>query len=85
MPEPKARSERLHPEVRALLDMIDAQGGPPLETQDPVEARKLRGEGMKMLAGEPEVLGRVEDLSIPGPGGDIPVRGLWAPPHNCYT
>jgi len=81
MPEPKARSERLHPEVRALLDMIDAQGGPPLETQDPVEARKLRGEGMKMLAGEPEVLGRVEDLSIPGPGGDIPVR-LYASEHG---
>lgn len=74
MPEPVTRSERLHPEVRALLAMIDAQGAPPLETQDPLEARASRTEPMKMLGGEPEVLGRVEDLSIPGPGGDVPVR-----------
>ena len=33
------RSERLHPEVRAPLAMMDAQGAPPLESQDPVEAR----------------------------------------------
>src|SRR5580704_7404859 len=74
MPEPIIRSERLHPEVRTLLAMIDAQGAPPLETQDPVEARASRTEPMKMLGGEPEALGRVEDLSIPGPGGDLPVR-----------
>jgi len=74
MPETITRSERLHPEVRALLEMMDAQGVPPLETQDPVEARLARGEGMKMLGGEPIVLGRVEDLSIPGPAGDVPVR-----------
>lgn len=47
------RSERLHPEVRALLAMMDAQGAPPLESQDPVEARISRMEPMKMLGGEP--------------------------------
>jgi acetyl esterase len=74
MPEPVTRSERLHPEVRALLEMMDAQGAPPLESQDPIEARTSRAEPMKMLGGEPEVLGRVENLSIPGPDGDLPVR-----------
>jgi acetyl esterase len=74
MPEPITRSERLHPEARALLEMMDAQGAPPLESQDPVEVRKSRAEPMKMLGGEPEQLGRVEDLSIPGPGGDVPLR-----------
>ncbi len=74
MPEPTTRSERLHPEARALLEMMDAQGAPPLETQDPVEARAVRLEPMKMLGGEPVALGRVEDLSIPGPHGDIPLR-----------
>jgi acetyl esterase len=74
MPELITRSERLHPEVRALLEMLDAQGGPPLESQDPVEARNARLEPMKLLGGEPVPLARVEDMSIPGPGGDIPVR-----------
>src|SRR5271156_5315322 len=74
MPELIARSERLHPEVRALLEMMDAQGAPPLETQDPVEARSARLDGMKLLGGQPDELGRVENLSAPGPGGDIPLR-----------
>ena len=74
MPETITRSERLHPEVRALLEMMDAQGAPPLESQDPAEARGARVEGMKLMGGEPNALERVEDLSVPGPGGDIPVR-----------
>ncbi len=68
------RSERLDPEVRALLAMMDEQGAPPLESQDPIEARNSRMEPMKLLGGEPEALGYVEDLSIAGPGGDVPVR-----------
>jgi acetyl esterase len=81
MAEPITRSERLHPEVRALLEMMDAQGAPPLETQDPVEARNTRLEPMKMLGGEPDALGRVEELSIPGPGGDVPAR-LYSSEHG---
>jgi acetyl esterase len=61
--------------------MMDAQGAPPLESQDPVEARGARVEGMKMLGGEPDALGRVEDLTIPGPGGDLPLR-IYAIEHG---
>jgi acetyl esterase len=81
MPEVITRSERLHPEVRALLETMDAQGAPPLETQDPVEARSARLEPMKLLGGEPDALGRVEDLFAPGPGGKIPLR-LYASAHG---
>jgi acetyl esterase len=81
MPEAITRSERLHPEVRALLEMMDAQGAPPLETLDPVEVRGARMDGMKMMGGDPVALGRVEDLSIPGPGGDIPLR-VYAIEHG---
>jgi acetyl esterase len=81
MPELVTRSERLHPEVRALLDIMDAQGGPPLESQDPIVARQDRVEGMKMLGGEPVQLGRVEDLTIPGPGGALALR-LYADEHG---
>jgi acetyl esterase len=81
MPEALIRSERLHPEVRALLESMDAQGTLPLQGQNPVEARLRRVETAKLLGGEPDVLGRVEDLSIPGPGGEIPVR-VYAGEHG---
>jgi len=81
MPEHITRSERLHPEARALLEMMDAQGAPPLETQDPVEARSARLEPMKLLGGEPDELARVENLFAPGPAGDIPLR-LYASEHG---
>jgi acetyl esterase len=74
MPAPLTRSERLDPQVRALLGMMDQQAAPPLETLDPAVARASRLEPMKMLGGEPEALGRVEDISIPGPAGAIPAR-----------
>src|ERR1019366_1385132 len=81
MPEAIIRSERLHPEARTLLEMMDAQPAPPLESLDPVEARASRLEPMKMLGGQPEVLGRVEDVVIPGPGRDLPVR-VYASGHG---
>jgi acetyl esterase len=68
------RSERLHPEARALLAMMDAQRTPPLQDQSPAEARASRMEGFRILGGEPDALNRVEDLSIQGPEGNIPVR-----------
>src|SRR5579872_1860999 len=71
---PPNLSERLDPEVRALLAMMAAQNAPPLESQDPIEARNSRLEGMKMLGGDPVPLECVEDLPLPGPGGDVPVR-----------
>src|SRR5580658_2434736 len=74
MPEPIIRNERLHPQARTLLETMDAQGGPPLESMTAAEARASRLEPMKMLGGEPDALGRVEDLSIPRPDGDLPVR-----------
>src|SRR5580658_4942312 len=81
MPELLTRSERLHPEARALLETMDAQNAPPLETQDPVEARSARLEPMKLLGGEPDPLDRVENLFAPGPAGDVPLR-LYASEHG---
>jgi acetyl esterase len=74
MPEPKPRSERLHPEVRAFLAMLDAETSPPIETLDPVQVRLSRETPMKMLGGEPAALGWIENMSIAGPGGDTPIR-----------
>jgi acetyl esterase len=81
VPEIITRSERLDPEARALLEMLDAQDAPPLESENPIDARISRAEPLKMMGGEPDVLGRVEDLFIPGLGGDIPVR-VYANEHG---
>jgi acetyl esterase len=66
--------EKLYPEVRALLERIEAQGGPSLESLPPAEARKEALEALKPLQGETEPVARTEDLRIAGPEGSIPIR-----------
>jgi len=65
---------RLHPDVRAVLAALEAEGGPQLETLPVVEARRLAAEALKPTDGEPEPVGTIQDLRIPGPASDIPVR-----------
>ena len=66
--------EKLYPEVRALLEGLDAQAGPPLESLSPVEARVAAAEGLSPFRGEPMEVAHVEDLQIPGPEAPLPVR-----------
>ncbi len=66
--------DRLHPEVRAVLAAIEAEGGPPLESMTPSDARQAAIEGLKPVSGEEEPVARVENLRIPGPAGEIPIR-----------
>lgn len=68
------RSERLDPQVRTVLEMMDLQGGAPMESFEPEKFREDRRVSISTLGGETETLARVEDLSIPGPGGDLPIR-----------
>ena len=65
---------RLHPEARAVLAALETAGGPPLESMAPAEARQAAIDGLKDVAGDSEPVARVEDIRIPGPGGDIPAR-----------
>jgi acetyl esterase len=67
-------SEKLDPTVRLLLQAIEAQGNPPMESLPPAEARKLAIETLKPVAGPPEPVRSVENLRIPGPEGEIPIR-----------
>ena len=74
MAERIVRSERLHPEARAVLEIMDAQQGPPLARLSPAEARIGAAKRFKAFGGELETLARVEDVLIPGPAGDVPAR-----------
>ncbi len=74
----------LDPEVVALLEAVEAQGAPALETLSPGDARKAAAKGLKDVAGEAEPIARVENRSISGPGGEIGIR-VYSPeiPRQC--
>jgi acetyl esterase len=80
--------DKLYPEVRALLEAIEAEGGPAIETLSPVAARQAVIDALKTVAGQPEEIGRVEDLKIPHPEHPIPIR-IYTPaaegPFPCLV
>jgi acetyl esterase len=63
----------LDPQVKTILDQLAAAGGPALDEQTPEQARTMF-EGMTLLAGAPEDVASVENRTVPGAGGDIPIR-----------
>jgi acetyl esterase len=62
----------VHPEAQQLLAALDAAGLPPFEHMSVPQAREA-AKGFIDLQGEPEQIA-VEDRTIPGPAGDVPVR-----------
>ncbi len=61
------------PETQGLLAMLEEAAGPDISEQTPEEARAMMEGFAPMQAGAPEPA-RVENRSVPGPAGDIPVR-----------
>jgi len=64
---------QLDPQARTLLEAM-----PPLPEFKTANLAELR-EAMAVppLAGEPEAVERIEERSVPGPAGEIPVRLYW--------
>jgi acetyl esterase len=65
---------RLDPQIRYILEQAEAKGGAPLESLTPVEARQAAIDGLAPWRGAPEPVASVEDVTIPGPEGAIPLR-----------
>jgi acetyl esterase len=63
-----------HPQVQELWNRAEADGTPPLYTLSLEQAREADLEAVAAGSGPPEPVGRVEELVIPGPGGDLPGR-----------
>lgn len=63
----------LDPQARALLDQLQALGGPALNELAPPDAR-IAAQALGSLSGAPEPVAKVEDRTLPGPGGALPVR-----------
>jgi acetyl esterase len=63
----------LDPQAKALLDQMAEANAPPIEQLSPEQAREMFL-AMRDLAGPPETVAGVENRTVPGPAGDIPVR-----------
>ena len=68
----------LHPQARALLDLMDRRGVRPLHTLTPPEARAAYRDRRELAQPPTPVIGAVRDLLAPGPHGPIPLR-LYSP------
>ena len=64
----------LDPDVVSLLDLIRAAGRPALDSLPPPEAREAYKAGRTVLQPDPAEVASLRDLTIPGPGGPVPVR-----------
>ena len=68
----------LHPQARALLDLIDQSGDAPIHTLAPTRARSLYRDRRTFTQPDPEPVASVADLQAPGPHGPVPLR-LYRP------
>ncbi len=62
----------LDPQARAVLDQLEAANLPDLASVDPVVIRQLTDASVDLSQGEP--VAGVENRTLPGPAGKIPVR-----------
>src|SRR5438874_1747127 len=62
----------LDPQVKAFLEQSAALNLPAYHTLTPIQARAQMVAARAAPSGEP--VAKVEDRTIPGPGGDIPIR-----------
>lgn len=62
----------LDPQAKFLLEQMEAAGAPPMSSLSPEEARMTTD--FSQLAGAPEEVAKINNRTIPGPAGEIPVR-----------
>jgi len=62
----------LHPQMKTVLDQIAAAKLQPFHKLTPQDARKQTAR--RAAQGEPVALASVEDRTVPGPAGPVPVR-----------
>ena len=74
----------LHPQARALMDLMAERGVPPTHTLSPAEARSFYRERRNFTQPEPQEVAEACDLKAAGPQGDIPLR-LYRPLGSAAT
>lgn len=74
MPTAPFDRTRLAPDVEALLTQMEANASPPLHTMMVAEARTAAANRSPAVTGEPEQVADVQNTTIPGPAGEVPIR-----------
>jgi acetyl esterase len=69
----------LHPQIVKGLEALAKANLPPLHTLSAPEARAQMAAMNAARGGEPTPVRKLENRTIPGPAGDIPIRIYW--PH----
>lgn len=64
----------LHPQAKALLDLIEQRGVPPTHTLSVADARRFYLERRFFTQPDPAEVGEVRELQAEGPNGPIPLR-----------
>ena len=67
----------LHPQIVKAIEAMERAGLKPIEAMSPVEARQQMEDTAKSRKAEPLPVARVENRTIPGPAGPMPVRLYW--------
>jgi acetyl esterase len=68
----------LHPQTKALLELIVERGLPTMQSLPPVEARRFYRDRRAVTQPEPPSVAEIAELSADGPHGPIPLR-LYRP------
>ena len=74
----------IHPQTRALLDLIEQRGVPPTHTLSVADARAYYLERRHVTQPAPPAVALVRDLTAAGPHGAIPLR-LYRPLGSSAT
>lgn len=64
----------VRPDVQMILTMMEASDAPIMSEVSAVEAREMYNAMGAMMEVDPVEIARIEDLSCPGPAGEIPLR-----------
>jgi acetyl esterase len=70
----------LHPQIRQVLEAMAKAELRPIEAMTPAEARAQMEATARARKAEPLLVAKVEERTIPGPGGEIRLRLYWPPP-----
>ena len=73
----------LDPQAKALLDELAAAGAPPLWEVPLADLRAGFDVLSAALAAPAPNVARVDDRTVPGPHGDVPIRIYWPETERC--
>jgi acetyl esterase len=73
----------LHPDSEKLLEILRQSGCPPYEDMTVAEARAVYAAGRSATQGPPQPVHAVEEITLSGPGGPLPVRLYRARPREA--